>query len=80
MNDFINALIGKKDINGIDLKEGDRIDIEICKPSAINRERIYRNGVIVYHDAAFCIKEENGQTTPITNFAPACVIKKIENE
>ena len=79
MGYFDNVMIGKVDINDKQLKEGDRIEIEICKPSALNHERVVKKGIIIYSvkDMAYAIKEDNGRTTPLCNFAPKCEFKKI---
>ena len=79
MGHFENVMIGKVDINDVQLKEGDKIEIEICKPSAINSERVCRKGIIVYShkDMAYAIKEDSGRVTPLCNFAPKCEFKKI---
>ncbi len=79
MSNFKNLMIGKVDVNDKQLREGDFIEIEICKSSMNNSERIIKKGIIIYSykDMAFSIKENNGYVTPLCNFAPKCEFKKI---
>ena len=72
-------MIGKVDINDKQLKEGDKIEIEICKPSAVSHRGVYLKGIIIYShkDMAYAIKEDSGRVTPLCNFAPKCEFKKI---
>ena len=79
MSNFKNLMIGKVDVNDKQLREGDFIEIEICKSSMNNSERIIKKGIIIYSykDMAFSIKENNGYVTPLCNFDPKCEFKKI---
>lgn len=69
----------KTDVNGIVLQEGDYIEIEICAASAFNPNRVVKKGKISwsYIMMAYCLSEENGDLTPLCNFAPYCKFKKI---
>jgi len=73
--------IGKKDSNGIELKNGDNIIIEVCKPDGFNRSGVYHKGVIVYENCAYCLKVERVKDVyninPICNYSSTCKITKI---
>lgn len=75
---FNNAFIGKKDSNGIELKNGDNIIIEVCKPDGANRNGVYHKGQIVYKNCSFSIKmkrnEETFDINPLSNYASYCKI------
>lgn len=75
---FHNALIGKKDSNNIELKNGDNITIEVCKPDGANRNGVYHKGQIVYENCSFSIKiKRNAETfdiNPLSNYASYCKI------
>lgn len=75
---FYKALIGKKDSNGIELKNGDNIIIEVCKPDGANRNGVYHKGQIVYENCSFSIKikrnEETFDINPLSNYASYCKI------
>ena len=73
---FDNQFIGKQDSNGIELMNGDKIEIEVCKPDGANRSGVYHKGTIIYKNTAFCILKEDGRITPITNYAHYCKITK----
>lgn len=76
MKQFENVLIGKSDINGNELKNGDEITIEVCKPDGFNRGGVYHKGKIIYENMAFCILNTESRTTPLTNYASTCGITK----
>jgi hypothetical protein len=75
---FHNISIDKKDSNGIELKNGDNIIIEVCKPDGANRSGVYHKGEIVYENCSFSIKikrnEETFDINPLSNYASYCKI------
>jgi hypothetical protein len=75
---FENVLIGKKDSNGIELKNGDNITIEVCKPNGANKRGVYHKGQIVYENCSFSIKMkrvgEIFDINPLSNYASFCII------
>lgn len=75
---YDNMLIGKKDSNGIELKNGDKITIEVCKPDGFNRNGVYHNGEIVFKDCAFSIKRKRNEGTydivPLCHYVSTCKI------
>lgn len=79
MKNFENQMIGKADVNDCQLRSGDIISIEICKASANNAHGVVKTGTIIYSipHMAYCLREENGQVTPLCNFAPLCEFKKL---
>lgn len=77
MDKFKNVSIGKLDSAGLELKNGDEIIIEVCKPDSFNRAGIYHKGKIVYRDTAFCIRISELIFTPLVNYAYNCKITKI---
>ena len=74
-----NKMIGKVDVNDCQLREGGRIEIEICKASANNAHGVVKTGTIIYSipHMAYCLREEGGQVNPLCNFAPRCEFKKL---
>ena len=75
---YDNMLIGKKDSNGIELKNGDIIIIEVCKPDCFNRNGVYHKGEIVFKDCAFSIKRKRNEgtydITPLCHYVSTCKI------
>lgn len=68
--------IGIKDINGLDLFNGDTIEINVAK-------KVKHKGEIIYDYGAFCLKTPRNETglfniTPLRNYAPYCTITKIK--
>lgn len=82
MENFNNALIGKNDSNNLPLKNGDTIQIEVCKPDAFNRAGVYHRGVIVFENSAFSIKTKRTESVfdikPLCNYAPYCKITQLD--
>ena len=73
---FQNAKIGIKDCNGLELFNGDTINIDVAKD-------VKHEGVIVYYYGAFCLKVPRNEkdlfnVTPLTNYASYCKITKIK--
>jgi hypothetical protein len=75
---FNNSFICKKDSNGIELKNGDNIIIEVCKPDGANRNGVYHKGQIIYENSSFSIKIKRNEDTfdinPLSNYASYCKI------
>ncbi len=75
MKYFKNYFIGIKDSNGVELINGDKIIIEIVKPSALSRAGVYHEGNIVYENGAFCI-DTGKNVNALFNYAKGCKITK----
>jgi hypothetical protein len=76
MKQFESILIGKLDSNGIELRNNDKIIIEVCKPDGFNRSGVYHEGKIVYENTAFCILNNKLRITPLTNYSYNCKVTK----
>ena len=68
--------IGIKDCNGLELFNGDTIEINLSK-------KVKHRGIIIYDFGAFCLKtprkeERLFNITPLRNYASYCKITKIK--
>ena len=59
---------------GIEIKEGDKLRVTVCKDLVVE-------GEIIFHDAAYCLRYFwfGGYTNkPLTNYAHSCIFEKID--
>jgi len=73
---FAFIKIGIKDVNGLELFNGDNVEIYVSSNTK-------QTGTIVYDYGAFCLKAKRNDTgtetiTPLRNYASYCIITKIK--
>lgn len=70
---LLRVKIGKKDINGIDIKSGDVVEVIVCKEKLhLSQSEVKHVGVIAFKKTAFCVILESGTYYPIINYADYC--------
>jgi hypothetical protein len=65
---------------GQTIKTGDKLKIELSKPSKMFPEGVVFVGKVVFDQAAFCIKLETGQLITLRNVNDKAKIKIIQEE
>lgn len=67
---------GKFNVRGLELKEGDKLCIHVI--SYGKKAGRSHNGVVVFHEGAYCIDYQdktNRYITPLCNYTSACVFE-----
>jgi hypothetical protein len=65
---------------GLEIKTGDRLKVQLSKPSKLFQDGLTEIGIIVFDQAAFCLKIDNGNIITLRNFNDQAILTIIKDD